>query len=78
MGAVVPVSRRALVDQLAALTGREHEVLELLAGGRRAQTIADELGLSVLTVRNHIRAILRKLDCHSQLEAAALARQAGL
>ena len=75
MGAVVPVSRRALGDQLAGLTRREREVLELLADGHRPQAIAQDLGLSVLTVRNHIRAVLRKLGCHSQLEAAALARR---
>ena len=62
-------------NQLLALTAREREVLELLADGQRAHSIAEELGLSVLTVRNHIQAILRKLGCHSQLEAAALARR---
>ena len=76
MGAVVPVSGSALGDQLSSLTEREREILELLAEGHRPQTIAAELGLSVLTVRNHVRAVLRKLDCHSQLEAAALARRA--
>ena len=64
------------VQGRTTLTRREREVLELLADGHRAQTIALELGLSVLTVRNHIQAILRKLGCHSQLEAAALARRA--
>lgn len=76
MGAVVRVSGSALGDQLSSLTEREREILELLAEGHRPQTIAAELGLSVLTVRNHVRAILRKLDCHSQLEAAALSRRA--
>lgn len=78
MGALVPVSRPALGDQLATLTAREREVLAHLVRGRRAATIAAELGLSVLTVRNHIRAILHKLGCHSQLEAVAIARRAGL
>jgi len=70
------MSRPPLGDQLATLTRREREVLELLADGHRAHTIAAELELSVLTVRNHIQAVLRKLGCHSQLEAAALARRA--
>ncbi len=76
MGAVVPVSRPALGDQLARLTPRELEVLALLGEGFNAKAIAERLGLSVLTVRNHIRGVLRKLDCHSQLEAVALARRA--
>lgn len=57
------------------LTGRELQVLALLGEGRRPKLIAEELGLSITTVRNHVRAILRKLDCHSQLEAVAVARR---
>ncbi len=59
----------------AGLTARELEVLRLLAEGRRAGAIAAHLGLSLATVRNHIRSILRKLGCHSQLEAVAEARR---
>lgn len=62
----------------AQLTSREREVLSLLAEGTRATHIAGGLGLSVATVRNHIRAILRKLDSHSQLEAVAEGRRRGL
>jgi DNA-binding NarL/FixJ family response regulator len=36
------------------------------------------MGLSVETVRNHIRAVLRKLSAHSRLEAVANARKLGL
>ena len=61
-----------------ALTARELEVLGLLARGLRAGAIAAALGLSIATVRNHIRAILRKLGCHSQLEAVAEARRRGI
>jgi DNA-binding CsgD family transcriptional regulator len=60
------------------LTGRELEILRLLAEGLRAGVIAASLGLSLATVRNHIRSILRKLGCHSQLEAVAEARRRGL
>jgi two-component system nitrate/nitrite response regulator NarL len=60
------------------LTAREHEVLVLLGEGRRAGQIAAGLGVSVATARNHIRAILRKLECHSQLEAVAESRRRGL
>ena len=62
----------------AELTNRQHEVLALLADGVRAQEIAARLGLSETTVRNHIRSILSRLGCHSQLEAVALARRQGL
>lgn len=62
----------------AELTSREHEVLALLGEGHRAGQIAAELGVSIATVRNHIRAILHKLGCHSQLEAVAESRRRGL
>ena len=61
-----------------ALSARQREVLGLLSEGVGAQKIAVRLGLSEATVRNHIRGILRKLDCHSQLQALARARELGL
>jgi DNA-binding CsgD family transcriptional regulator len=60
------------------LTPRQHEVLTLLADGLPAKVIAARLGLSPVTVRNHIQAILTELRCHSQLEAVAAARRSGL
>lgn len=60
------------------LTPRQTEVLALLAGGKSAREIGQELYLSQATVRNHIRALLLSLGAHSQLEALARAREAGL
>jgi DNA-binding CsgD family transcriptional regulator len=57
------------------LTARQHEVLELIAEGAPAKVIATRLGVTEVTVRNHIRAILLQLGCHSQLEALAEARR---
>jgi DNA-binding CsgD family transcriptional regulator len=57
------------------LTARQHEVLELIAEGVPAKVIATRLGIAEVTVRNHIRAILLELGCHSQLEALAEARR---
>lgn len=57
----------------ASLSRRQREVLELLANGIPAREIAARLGLAETTVRNHIRHLLRKLGCHSQLEAVAVA-----
>lgn len=59
----------------SSLTARQHEVLELIAEGVPAKVIAARLGIAELTVRNHIRAILLQLGCHSQLEAVAEARR---
>lgn len=60
------------------LTPREREVLELLAAGIPVRSVAQRLGLSEATVRNYVRRIFMALRCHSQLEAVAVARRAGL
>jgi DNA-binding NarL/FixJ family response regulator len=65
-------ARRAGLDRL---TAREREVLEGLAAGKRAATIAEEWVVSLATVRAQIRAILAKLGVSSQLEAVALLRE---
>jgi PAS domain S-box-containing protein len=60
------------------LTPREMEVLRLLAHGHSTRQIADELGLAIATVRNHVQRILHALGAHSRLEALAIARRDGL
>lgn len=57
------------------LTPRQAEVLRLLEHGRSTEQIARELHLSIETVRNHIRHILRALNAHSRLEAVAIGRR---
>ena len=63
--------------QLAALTPRERELLELIAQGRDNAQIAAVLGLSDKTVRNHITSIFAKLEVGSRAQAIVLAREAG-
>jgi PAS domain S-box-containing protein len=58
------------------LTPRQAEVLDLLERGRTTRQIAAELQLSIDTVRNHIRHILRAVGAHSRLEAVAIAHGA--
>jgi len=54
------------------LTRRESEVLELVAGGLAAKQIARRLGLSVLTVNEHLRATYRKAGINGRDELLAL------
>jgi len=56
------VSARGDDDPLAELTGREREVLELMAEGLTNTGIAKRLYLSERTVESHVRHILMKLD----------------
>ena len=63
---------RAVERRLSLLTERERAVLERLGRGRRAQSIAEEFGVSLATIRTQIRAVLHKLRVSGQLEAVAL------
>jgi DNA-binding NarL/FixJ family response regulator len=60
------------------LTGREREVLELIARGSSNKEIAQKLVIAENTVKVHLRNILDKLQVHSRAQAAAIAAQAGL
>ena len=60
------------------LTAREREVLDLLGKAMTNQGIADDLVVSVHTVRNHVQNILTKLGAHSKLEAVTIAAREGL
>lgn len=66
-------------EGLEALTPREQEVLNLVAEeGATDQEIAEELSISVHTVKTHMRNILAKLHVNSRHEAATYARRKGL
>ena len=58
-------------QELSQLTDREHTVLAKLSEGLSYDEIANALGISINTVRKHIRAIYEKLQVSSRTEAAA-------
>lgn len=59
------------------LTAREGEILQLVAAGLQNKEIAQKLGLSLATVRNHVHNTLEKLDVHSKLEMVSMAFRKG-
>jgi DNA-binding NarL/FixJ family response regulator len=63
---------------LDELTGREREVLALLAPGLDNREIAGRLGISYTTVRSHVQSLLEKIGAHSRLEAVLRAGEVGL
>lgn len=65
-------------EMFPRLSEREREVLDLLARGYDNRRIATELFLSDKTVRNHVSAVLSKLDAPDRAEAIQRARRAGL
>ena len=60
------------------LTGREHEVLELIVRGRSNKEIGTALGISEATVKSHINSILGKLGVTDRTQAATTALQRGI
>jgi NarL family two-component system response regulator LiaR len=64
--------------RIGTLSGREREILGLLANGWSNRRIAQERFLSLHTVRTHVQSILVKLGVHSKLEAVAFAYQHGM
>lgn len=73
-----PGDRKAHTYLVEKLTLREREVLTLLGRGFSTQEIAEELSISLSTVRNHIQSIFAKLGVHSRPEAVVFAYQNGL
>jgi len=72
--ATPPAEPRAFPE----LTGRELEVLSLLAQGLTNQAVADRMGVSLKTARNHVSNILARLQVADRTAAVARARAAGL
>lgn len=66
------------VEPECHLSPQEVRLLQLLARGLGYQPAAEELGVSINTVRNHVRAIYEKLHVHSKSEAVAKALRSGL
>ncbi|MBI1224881.1 MAG: hypothetical protein GC192_06555 [Bacteroidetes bacterium] len=60
------------------LTGREKEVLKLIVNGHTSKEIADELGISKLTVDTHRKHIQQKLGVSKQVDLLKLAMQSGI
>jgi DNA-binding NarL/FixJ family response regulator len=71
----MPETGAGLRPVRSALSSREWEVLDLICAGTGTRGIAADLGLSVETVRSHVKRILRKLGAHSREEAAGMAAQ---
>jgi DNA-binding NarL/FixJ family response regulator len=77
MARVLPDFQRDSKLVTAKLTARERQIMQLVAKGASNQAIAERLGISLHTVRNHVQRIITKLGAHSKLEAVAEATRLG-
>jgi DNA-binding NarL/FixJ family response regulator len=73
-----PSRARAARERLAALTGREYDVVRALAGGMSNAEIGRELAMSEATVKAHVSRALAKLGLTNRVQAAILVHEAGL
>jgi DNA-binding NarL/FixJ family response regulator len=78
---IAEFARRPLPTEepaLAELTGRELEVLKLVARGRSNAEIARQLYISDATVKTHVKRVLAKLSLRDRVQAVVLAYESGL
>jgi DNA-binding NarL/FixJ family response regulator len=68
---VASFRRKSGLDPSIALTAREEEILVFLTKGYSNKEIADQLGLSIETVRSHLKNIYTKMHVRSRAEAVA-------
>lgn len=72
------VAKEDAMEKTVHLTGREAEVLRLIARGRSYSQAAAQLGMSANTVATHVKNAYRKLDVHSAAAAVMQAVRLGL
>ena len=65
------------VQPIEPLTSREEELLIPVARGRTNSEIADELHISISTVKTHLAALMRKLNARNRVEIAMWAHETG-
>jgi DNA-binding NarL/FixJ family response regulator len=73
-----PVAPLPTTPGIRDLTNREREVMRLAADGKSNPEIADELHLSVLTVRSHVQRAMAKLGARDRAQLVVLAYKNGL
>ena len=72
------LKQRGAVDSYDLLTGREREILQLLAEGKANKEVATALNISPYTVETHRRHILEKLNLHTPAELILYAVRKGI
>lgn len=77
-GILNEMTREDPADPFESLTGREHDILELVAAGLTNREIGEQLYLAEKTVKHYMTNVLQKLHVRSRVEAALLAQRRNL
>jgi DNA-binding NarL/FixJ family response regulator len=80
LGRLAQSSRQAMdtAAQVPQLSRRQYDVLALMSQGLDPRAISVELGVSLNTSRGYLKALMRKLGAHSQLEVIVISTRMGL
>lgn len=70
-------ARFPLITTATVLTKREHEVLRLIVGGLTNRAIAEQLSISMETVKSHVHHIMQKMQVKDRTQAAVVAARQG-
>lgn len=71
-------AQKVIIMDWSILTEREVEILKMLAKGQNNKNIAEELCVSIYTVKNHVSNIIHKLPIEDRTQAAIMAINNGL
>lgn len=71
-------SATAVALRVGRLTGRQRDVLRFICLGKSNRDIADELDISLHTVKNHVAGVLKALEVQNRTAAAIAAEQLGI
>ena len=77
MGGQAPAAPARLAPAAARVTPREQQILMAIREGKNNQQIGEALGISALTVKNHVQKILRKLGASNRAQAAVMSVSLG-
>jgi DNA-binding NarL/FixJ family response regulator len=74
----IPASGMPLAGETSALTSRQQQILPLLAEGMPNKQIADVLGVTEGTIKQHLKDLFRRLEADNRTQAVKQARRLGL